>query len=81
MNIKSLINKLFKTTDELHTNIINLNDVIQIPDRDTYQDNLDIISLIDKYKEEYLSTLSAKRYLLSDELSSKESDYEFISIK
>ena len=64
MNIKSLINKLFKTTDELHTNIINLNDVIQIPDRDTYQDNLDIISLIDKYKEEYLSTLSAKRYLM-----------------
>ena len=69
MNIKEIFNKLFKTNN-ITTDIINLNEIIKLPSRSDINSE-EIISLINNYKKEYLSILSTKKYLLPKMLSSK----------
>ena len=62
---KSMKKLLFK---EQELALINIGDIIYIPDRSFYKDNDKVISLINYYKDKYLSLLSQKRTLISTEL-------------
>jgi len=69
MNILSNIKQLFKKSLELNTDIASLNSLINIPKREFYKDNRSMISLIDKYKYEYINILNTKKYLTTNALT------------
>ena len=66
MNFISAIKNLFLKDKKL--NLIDINDILQIPDRAYYKDDLDKIKLIDLYKEQYNEILSKRKIKTSKEL-------------
>ncbi len=66
MNFINKLKSLF--FNEVEVGIINLGDIIQIPGRDYYKDDIEKINLIDSYKEQYLQLLSQKRTITTREL-------------
>ena len=66
MNFISAIKNLFLKDKKV--NIIDINDILQIPDRTYYKDDLDKIKLIDLYKEQYNEILSKRKIKTSKEL-------------
>ena len=49
--------------------IINIGDLIQIPGREYFENNIDKLNLIDRYKDEYLSILSQIKRLTTKDIS------------
>ena len=70
MGIRSMITKLFKK-DNSKTAIINLDEVIKLPNRCDINDE-SLLSKIDKCKDEYTELLKIKGYILPNLLSSKQ---------
>lgn len=66
MNFINKLKSLF--FNETQVGIINLGDIIQIPGRDYYKDDIEKINSIDSYKEQYLQLLSQKRTITTREL-------------
>ena len=62
MNIIDRLKKWFFNEEKV--GIINIGDIIQIPGRDYYKDDLAKLNQIDIYKEEYLNILSKRKCLL-----------------
>ena len=60
--IKKLIYK------EKETAMVNPGDIVSIPDRNSYKDNIEMINLIDSCKDKYLELLSQKRTLTTIDL-------------
>ena len=60
--------KRFFSKEEIN-DIISVKDIIQIPGREYFNNNIDKLNLIDKYKAEYLFLLSQKRRISIKELS------------
>jgi len=69
MNIIDKLKRFFKPELHLSQNIANVSGLIAIPNREQYKDNQKVLSLIDKYKEEYIIILRAKNTLLSNALT------------
>ena len=67
MRLLDRIKKWFFKEEQV--GIINIGDLIQIPGRDYFRNEKDKLNLIDRYKDEYLSILSQKRFLSSKDLS------------
>lgn len=70
MGIRSMITKLFKK-DISKTAIINLDEIIKLPNRSDINDE-SLLSKIDKCKDEYTELLKTKGYILPNLLSSSE---------
>ncbi len=67
MNIIDLLKRLFFKEEKV--GIINIGNLIQIPGRSYFKDDIEKISKIDTYKEEYLKILSQRKLITSKELS------------
>ena len=65
--ISWLKSKLIKVE---YKTLINISDIIKIPTRDFFQDDIDKIKLIDKYKSDYLKALSKKNIVTTLDLDS-----------
>lgn len=68
MGVMDIFKSFFGNNNQVR-DIINITDMVQIPTRDYFNDNEEVINLIDKYKNEYIKLLSLKKLLLSRELS------------
>ncbi len=66
MALGEFLKKIFANSNKKVQDIININELIQLPNRDSLSD--EEIKLLDDYKDEYLKILSSKRYLTSKDL-------------
>ena len=69
MNFIDTIRNLFNINKNNVVDITNISDNIQIPKRDYYSDNKEMILLIDKYKNNYLDILVNKNIFVSKEIN------------
>lgn len=76
MNIIDRLKKWFFNEEKV--GIINIGDIIQIPGRDYYKDDLAKLNQIDIYKEEYLNILSKRKLISSKEISFDNLEKEFL---
>ena len=69
MKFIELLKRIIKLNNkvQINTNLANITDVVTLPTRDDYQDNQEIINLIDKYKVLYKEKLY-KKVLTSHDL-------------
>lgn len=65
MNLKSIIKRIFKIKDEEYS-LVNNYDITLIPSRDMFKDNIEIVKLIDFYKEEYKKILKQRIFTSID---------------
>ena len=63
---------------EQNFSLISINDIIYIPDRSFYKDDIDTIKLIDNYKDKYLKLLSQKKTLTTKELKFNDLEKDLI---
>ena len=61
------LKKLLKK-EALSVNLINYGDILNIPDRNYYKKDQEVLDLIDSYKSRYFNILSNKKTVLSKEL-------------
>ncbi len=73
MNIKAIWHKLFKKKNKTKA-LMDYKNIISIPTRENFNNNQEMLSLIDKYKKEYLNilTLTQKKYYIGNDIRSKE---------
>ena len=76
MNIIDRLKKWFFNEEKV--GIINIGDIIKIPGRDYYKDDLAKLNQIDIYKEEYLNILSKRKLISSKEISFDNLEKEFL---
>ena len=76
MNIIERFKKWFFQEEKV--GLINVGDIIQIPGREYYKNDLTKLNQIDIYKEEYYKILSKKRLLSSKEISFDNLEKEFL---
>lgn len=75
MNLKELINKLFKSK-ERNYGLALPTDLVSVPMRDSLDD--DKIKELDEYKDNYLEILSQKKHFTSRDISSQDFNQEMI---
>ena len=76
MNIINRFKKWF--FNEENIGIINIGDLLKIPGREYYKDDLEKLNQIDIYKEEYYKILSKRKLISSKELSFDNLEKEFL---
>lgn len=70
MKLKSFISKFFLKRSENKTGfaLACIRNIVRIPKRDDYTNDIEAEALIDKYKKEYLNTLKTNRTIISTDL-------------
>jgi len=76
MNIIDRFKKWFFQEEKV--GLISIGDIIQIPGREYYKDDLAKLNQIDIYKEEYLNILSKRKLISSKEISFDNLEKEFL---
>ena len=76
MNIIDQFKKWF--FKEENVGIINIGDILKIPGREYYQNDLSKLNQIDIYKEEYLNILSKRKLISTNQISFDNLEKEFL---
>lgn len=69
MKLTDFIKNIFNKKEANINDIIKISDSFILPNRDIFKNNKEILTLIDKYKDEYNIILSNNKYILSMDLT------------